>query len=270
MIKLIALDTDGTLLNSNGKILPSTKAAVAKALQAGIKVVLCSGRPIAGLKHFMDELGITGPDQYAVTLNGAITRDADGKMLTADLVNNYFYRKMTAFGKEHHVPFNIVDPDSRIITADRDIDFIELVQAWENTAGMFVREPDELPDDFEISKGCFVGNPKMLDEIEPAVRAEFGGDLYVVRADPHFLEVLNPKVSKGNGLQELGEKINIKPEEMMAFGDAGNDISMFETVGLSVCMGNGTDEAKAAADHVTADNDSDGIALAIDKYVFNC
>ena len=76
-IKFIALDTDGTLLNSIGKILPSTKKAVKTALDQGIKVALCSGRPIAGLKHFMDELGIIGPDQYAITLNGAITRTAD-------------------------------------------------------------------------------------------------------------------------------------------------------------------------------------------------
>ena len=58
MIKLIALDTDGTLLNSKNKILPSTKAAIRKALDQGVKVVLCSGRPIAGLAHFMKELGI--------------------------------------------------------------------------------------------------------------------------------------------------------------------------------------------------------------------
>ena len=86
-IKFIALDTDGTLLNSTGKILPSTKKAVKTALDQGIKVALCSGRPIAGLKHFMDELGIIGPDQYAITLNGAITRTADGKIMTKDLVH---------------------------------------------------------------------------------------------------------------------------------------------------------------------------------------
>ncbi|WP_201726533.1 HAD hydrolase family protein, partial [Lactobacillus helveticus] len=86
-IKFIALDTNGTLLDSNGKILPSTKIAVKKALEQGIKVALCSGRPIAGLKHFMDKLGIVGSNQYAVTLNGAITRTADGQVMTEDLVS---------------------------------------------------------------------------------------------------------------------------------------------------------------------------------------
>lgn len=114
-IKFIALDTDGTLLDSNGKILPSTKIAVKKALEQGIKVALCSGRPIAGLKHFMDELGIVGPNQYAVTLNGAITRTADGQVMTEDLVSNRLYRKMFAFGKKHHIPFNIVSPDRKSV-----------------------------------------------------------------------------------------------------------------------------------------------------------
>lgn len=269
MIKLIALDTDGTLLNSNNKILPSTKTAITKALNQGIKVVLCSGRPIAGLAHFMKELGIEGSDQYAVTLNGAITRNADGKIMTKDLVDNQLYRELTAFAQENKVPFNIVDPDSRIITADHDIDYFELLQAWENTAPMFIRTPDEMPSNFQISKGCFVGSGDLLDKIEPSLREKFGNDLYIVRADTNFLECLHPDVNKGNGLKELGKKINIKPEEMIAFGDERNDISMFDTVGVAVAMENGSQEAKDHANYVTSSNDEDGIAKALDKFIFN-
>ena len=268
MIKLIALDTDGTLLNSKNKILPSTKTAIKKALDQGIKVVLCSGRPIAGLAHFMNELGINGSDQYAVTLNGAITRNADGKIMTKDLVSNELYRKLTEYAKEQKAPFNIVDPDSRIITADHDIDYFELLQAWENTAPMFIRTPDEMPKDFQISKGCFVGSKDILDKVEPNLREKFSNDLYIVRADDHFLECLHPNVNKGNGLKELGEKIGINTDEMIAFGDEKNDISMFDVVGTAVAMGNGSQEAKDHADFVTASNDEDGIAKALDKFVF--
>lgn len=268
MIKLVALDTDGTLLSSDDRILPSTKEAVKKALDKGVKVVLCSGRPLAGLKPYMDQLGIRGADQYAVTLNGAIMRNADDQILAQNLLDNHYYRELTKYAKENHVPFNIVDPDSRIITADHDVDYFELLQAWENKAGMLIREPDEMPADFAISKGCFVGDPQRLDNFEPQLRKDFGQELYIVRADQYFLEVLHPDVSKGNGLVELGEKIDIKPEEMMAMGDAGNDISMFKVVGTAVCMGNGTEEAKQAADYITASNDEDGIAQAFDKFVF--
>ena len=252
MIKLIALDTDGTLLSSKNKILPSTKRAIKKALDLRIKVVLCSGRPIAGLEHFMKELGIEGSDQYAVTLNGAINRTADGKIMTQDLVNNALYRALTKFAKEQKVPFNIVDPDSRIITADHDVDYFELLQAWENTAPMFIRIPDEMPDNFKISKGCFVGSKEILDQVEPTLREKFRKDLY----------------NKGNGLKELGEKIGITPDEMIAFGDEKNDISMFDIVGTAVAMGNGSQEAKDHADYITDSNDNDGIAKALNKFVF--
>ena len=72
---------------------------------------------------------------------------------------------------------------------------------------------------FEISKGCFVGSKEILDQVEPTLREKFSKDLYIVRADDHFLECLHPNVNKGNGLKELGEKIGITPDEMIAFGD---------------------------------------------------
>lgn len=122
MIKLIAIDTDGTLLNSQGEIQASTKEAISKALDRGVKVVLCSGRPIAGLAPYMNELGIKGEDQYAVTLNGAISRKASREIMTSDLIANSVYRQLTAYALSLKLPFNIVDFESRIITLNHDID----------------------------------------------------------------------------------------------------------------------------------------------------
>ena len=71
---------------------------------------------------------------------------------------------------------------------------------------MYIREPDDFASDFEVAKGCFVGKSELLDQWEEKIHQEFGNDLYIVRADDHFLELLNPKVNKGNGLKELTEK----------------------------------------------------------------
>ncbi|CCI87410.1 Cof-type HAD-IIB family hydrolase [Lactobacillus gigeriorum] len=264
-IKLLAFDMDGTLLNSKGKILTSSKQALQAVLAQGIKVVLCSGRPFAGLTTYLDELGIHGDDQYVITLNGAISRTASGTVMTQDLVENKYYRQMTAFGIEHHVPFNIVDANSRIITADHDVDFMVYIQAHENTAPLYIRTPDEMPDTLQIAKGCFVGDQAKLDQVEPLVRAKFGDSLYVVRADKNFLELLNPHVNKGNGLRELYEKLNISADEVIAFGDQVNDIPMFEFAKTAVCMANGSDEAKAKATYLADSNDNDGISKALAK-----
>lgn len=268
-IKLIALDIDGTLLNSDGEILGSTKKAITRALDKGIRVVLCSGRPIDGLTNFLNELGIKGSGEYVITLNGALIRNTDADIITENLVPNSFYREMTAFGLAHKIPFNIVDSNSRIITADHNVDPMIYRQAYENNAPLYIRTPDEMPEDnIRIAKGCYVGDPSLLDEWEPVIKKKFGKALNVMRTENTFLELLNKAVNKGAALKILAEKLNLSSDEVMAIGDERNDIEMFNYAGTSVCMGNGQEDAKKAADYVTGSNDRDGIAEAFEKFVF--
>src|SRR5699024_12179384 len=88
-----------------------------------------------------------------------------------------------------------------------DVDLMVYTQAYENSATLYIREPDELPSDFEIAKGCFATKAKLLDQWEDKIRQEFGQELYIVRADDCFLELLHPNVNKGTGLKELTEKL---------------------------------------------------------------
>lgn len=265
-IKLIALDIDDTLLSSQGKILPSTQTAIDAALAQGIKVVLCSGRPLAGIKPYLDQLGIVSADQYVIANGGGMIETVTGTAIAKHLIDNANYRRMTAFAQERQVPFNVVDQNSEIITADHNIYWLIAVQAWENKAGILVRDPDELPADFQIAKGVFVNDEAHLDELEAAVRAEFADDLYVVRAGREFLEIMNPNAGKGRALADLSAALEIMPEEVMAVGDEGNDIAMFNFAGTAVAMGNGTDEAKSHANYVTGANDDGGLADAIEKF----
>lgn len=269
VIKLVAIDIDDTLLSSTGKILPSTLISIQAALTQGVKVVLCSGRPLAGIKPFLNELGITEPDQYVIANGGGMIESVTGQAVAKHLIDNADYRRLTAFAKSRQLPFNVVDPDSEIITADRDIYWLIAVQAWENKAGILVREPDELPADFQIAKGVFVASAETLDNIEVDVQQAFGEQLYVVRAARQFLEVMNPNAGKGQALQDLAAKLALTADEVMAIGDEGNDVAMFNFAGTAVAMGNGTAEAKEHANFVTSSNDADGIAVAFEKYVLD-
>ena len=98
-IKLIAIDIDDTLLDSKGQLLPSTIAAVKEARDQGIKVVLCTGRPLAGAQHYLDALDLAGDDQYVITYNGAVIESIAGRIVAKHLVDNAHYRQLTAFGK---------------------------------------------------------------------------------------------------------------------------------------------------------------------------
>lgn len=266
MIKLIATDMDDTLLASDGQMMQSSVDTIQNAIRRGIKVVLCSGRPLAGLAPYMAQAGITGRDQYAITFNGAIIRNANGHMISSKLLSRTDYADLTEFGLMHRIPFNVLDADSNIYTADRNIDFITVVQAAENEAGIFCRQPDEMPAEFQIAKGAFVGQEAQLDTVEPLVRATYEYNHYVVRAGRRFLEVMHRDVSKGNALKELTSKLGISRDEVMVLGDEENDISMFDFAGIAVCMANGGAKAKAHADYITEDNDHDGWANAVRKF----
>lgn len=268
MIKLIAIDIDDTLLSSQHKITPATKTALQKALAQGIKIVLCSGRPLAGVSPFLQDLGVNGGEQYVITYNGGLVETVSGKVLSRKILNNSDYRRIVEYVTDNNMQYYVLDDQSNVYTSDHDINRIAVVQAWENNAGILVREPDDLADDFEITKAAIVGEKDTLDQYEQPVKTEFSSDYYVVRAADNFLEIMHQGVNKGIGLQKLSEILNISSDEIMAIGDEQNDIPMFKFAGTAVAMGNGSDLAKEHATYITDTNDNDGIAKALEKLVF--
>lgn len=267
MIKLIAIDIDDTLLNSQSKITDQTKTALQEASRKGIKIVLCSGRPLAGVSPYLNELGISGDEQYVITYNGALVETVSGKIIARSTLDNDTYRKIASYATVNKMPYYVLDDDSNVYTSDHDINRITVVQAWENSAGIFVRTPDELDDDFEIAKAAIVGEKEQLDQFEQPVKKQFSEDYYVVRSAENFLEIMHQDVNKGNGLRKLAQSLHIDPEEIMAIGDEQNDIPMFKFAGTAVAMGNGSKLAKSHADYVTDSNENDGIAKILTEKV---
>lgn len=266
MIKLVALDIDDTLLNSVGQITTQTKKSLQNLLQQGVKIVLCSGRPLAGVSPFLQDLGLHGDDQYVITNNGAIIETVSGSILQRQTLDNQVYRQFVDFVTSNKMPYYVLDDQSRVITSDRDINRIAVVQAYENSAGIYQRTPDELPADFEITKAAIVGEKEELDNYEPLVKKTFGDTGYVVRAGKNFLDLMHQNVNKGSGLKLLTDILNISPDEVMVFGDEQNDLPMFDFAGTAIAMGNGTELVKSHATYVTDSNDDEGIAHAIAKF----
>ncbi|RMC49729.1 Cof-type HAD-IIB family hydrolase [Lactobacillus sp. ESL0228] len=267
MIRLVAIDVDDTLLNSHGRLLESTKKVVKQALDREIKVVLCSGRPLAGVQHFLSDLKITGDDQYVITFNGAVIESLGGSKLKDDRLSQTTYKQIDQYAQKHKVAYNIVDADSQIITSNHNVNRITVIQAWENDAGILIRKPEELSENHHIIKAVFADETEKLDQIEQDVVAKFGQRNYVVRAATNFLEVMHKDVNKGVALEFLARQLRIDANEIMAIGDERNDIPMLDFAGISVVMGNGSNQAKKHADYVTLTNDENGIMRAFNKYV---
>lgn len=267
-IKLIAIDIDDTLLSSQGKILPSTKSALRRALEQGVKVVLCSGRPLPGVKPFLNELGISGDEQYVITYNGSVIESVTGEVLAQAGLSNQTYRQVDAYSQETGLKYNVLDRDGIIYTSNHDVNRITVLQAWENSAGLLIRKPTELADDFTAIKAAFVGETEELDQQETAARTKFGTENYVVRAADNFLEIMALGVDKGVGLKKLTNKLGLAASEVLAIGDERNDIPMFDFAGQAVAMENSAPIAKEHATYLTASNDEDGIAQALEELVF--
>ncbi|WP_334330126.1 HAD-IIB family hydrolase [Companilactobacillus sp. HBUAS59699] len=188
--------------------------------------------------------------------------------MNKQLINKNEYQILVDYADKNNLQYYALDTDSNIYTGNHDVSRVVALQAWENRSGIFIRTPEELPDDIAIAKFDFVGEEDVLNLNEPQVVQDLNDDHSVIREGTVFLAVLNSNANKGAGLQTLADHLKIDPDEIMAFGDERNDIAMFKYVGNAICMKNGTDHAKKYADYITDTNINDGISKAMNKFVF--
>ncbi|UQS87065.1 sugar-phosphatase [Nicoliella spurrieriana] len=265
-IKLIAIDIDGTLVDDDKVLREPTKQAIAAARQRGVKIVLCTGRPISGVEKYLEELSISGADEYAISFNGSSIQDANGKLISNHTITYDDYVDTEALGRKLDVNFQIENTEA-IFTFNRDLSPYSVYESSIIRLPIKFRNPEDIKPDLTITKSMFVSTPEKITHAKNNIPKEISDRLYVVQTEPFFLEFLNKNISKGNALRELAAKLDLKPENIMAIGDQGNDLSMIKFAGLGVAMGNAIDENKAAAQFVTKRNVDDGVAYAINKFV---
>ena len=170
MIRLIAVDLDDTLLNSHKQLSPATVEGLQTALASGIKVVPCTGRPLPGVRTTLDALGLHGDDQYVIVQGGGVVQSTSGKIIAQKFMNHQDYKDFSTFATSVSaagIDSNVLTPAGDVYTADRNISRYTVLQAWENHAGIKVREPQEMPDDFVIAKGILLGEPEQVAKIQP-------------------------------------------------------------------------------------------------------
>ena len=269
MYKLIAIDLDGTLLKDDKTITNVNKKTLRKAREVGVKVVLTSGRPIQGIEKYLDELGLTGKDDYVIGINGAvICKSSDSSVVDTNAVLTgkdikYIYNKIKNLDTYVHA-----------FTSKEDLVNIEskFSDAEEKRINLKVRRVDfldEVQDEDEILKLVLEEEKEILDEITPQIPKELFEKYTVIRSLDFMIEFMNMNCNKATGLEKLAQHLGINREEIMAIGDADNDKEMLEYAGLGVAMGNAKDEIKQLADFVTKSNEEDGVAYVIDKFILN-
>ncbi|WP_203649948.1 Cof-type HAD-IIB family hydrolase [Secundilactobacillus yichangensis] len=262
MIKLVALDLDNTLLTNDKKISRVNEQTLKKLAATGVKVVLCTGRPINAIWHYLEQLGLTNADDYTITFNGALvinntSRDSLAKqgLSKTDLV------PLHDFCKAQRYPMDILDFDQVYPVTD-------LVKSIYKLGGGIKFEPmtfAELPDHL-YAKVVAAQKPEILDKMVAALTPELHGQYHIARSQPHILEFLSPTTDKSVGLHALLQHFGWDESNLMAFGDAENDEGMLKAASVGVAMANAIPEITAITKYHTGTNEEDGVAEFVDKY----
>lgn len=273
MYKLIAVDLDGTLLNSQKEISPENLQALQEAMEKQIKVVVCSGRIFAGARFFARQLGTPDP---VIACNGAIIRDmATDEVLRADGLSLENCRQAIELCHEEGIYYHVYIGDTMY------------AEKLEFSARFYWEKNQKLPEKDRVDIRIAEDMNRVLKEVEvlPSKIVSISRDpehlqrvrtrmeqiqgMDVVSSFHDNFEVVNHGVSKGVALEFLCRRLGIKPEEVAAIGDNENDISMLRFAGLGIAMGNAEEMARQAACRVTLKNDEHGVAQAVRRYILS-
>jgi len=268
-IKLVAIDIDGTLVNSKLELTDEVVQAIKEAEDSGVKIVLCTGRPTPGAQSYIKELGLNQEEDYSITYNGALVKKTDTEeVILQTAMDHNDFLKLYEASKQAGVHFHMLHNDT-IITLDKDIHHYTVHESYVSGVPLFYSDFEEISAGNLYSKMMMVDWPEDLDQGIKKLPEELWEDYTVVRSEGYYLEFLNKNSSKGKALKELAGRLNISSEEVMAIGDSGNDIDMIEYASLGVAMENATDELKSKAQYITQSSDDNGVAGAINKFVLN-
>lgn len=256
--KLMAVDMDGTLLNLESEITPFTLQTVKQAVEKGLIFTLCTGRPLQGVKRYVDQLGLDCP---VITYNGAvIAHSTTGEILFSQTMDADEARRVYDLAREKQTMF-IIWSQNRLYASEisEKTHFYEEITSTKAT----LIEDFGAVLDAGITKMLWYDDSDTLEKWIQELDDEGFAHTTFTKSRAYFLEFFSNKTSKAVAMEKLGEYYGISREEMIAVGDQTNDLPMIQYAGMGIAMGNAVDAVKAAADYITATNSEDGVAQAI-------
>ncbi len=263
--KLLVLDVDGTLLNNEKELSARNLAAVRKAQQTGIQIVLSSGRALGGILPLAQRLELNNYGGYVLAYNGGYVQDMKTgevlfeKHLEKDVIEFVYNRArqrgfsaLTYQGDELWTD----NPGNPHVIKEAEINQMRIVPTKDFVEDIL----------FRPCKCVLVSDDEdKIISLEANWKKRLAGSAEVFRSEDFFLEITPPTVDKGNTLAFIMQKLGLSTEEVIAIGDGVADVPMLQLAGTSVAMGNARDSVKACADHITLSNEEDGVAAAIES-----
>ena len=264
--KLLALDIDGTLTNTQKDITPATLEKIIEAQEKGNIVAIASGRPLPGIRKIADTIELDRFGGYVLAFNGGRIVDySTGEVVYQAVLDNDVVRDIYDYCLKAGCGMVTYDGD-RVITGT-DIDGYMTFEASINH--MEIMRIDNFREyiDFPLNKCLLTADPDKAEKIEQELAEKFGDQLNIFRSEPYFVEIMPPNVHRATSLEKLLEVLDMDRKDLVACGDGYNDLTMIEYAGVGVAMANAQDIVKEHADYITLSNDEDGLVPVVDKFI---
>ena len=276
-IKLVLADVDGTLVTHTKVLTPRAIGGVQALAEAGIAFAITSGRPPRGMQMFVEPLKLTTPlaafnggrfvrPEFSLVEQHVLARDAVEPILAlieAHQLDAWIYRGNDWFVRERHGPhvdreeWTVKFPPTVVPDFAGQMDEVVKIVGISDDLDAVARCEADIVRQFSTDVRCKKTTP---ERDQPSA-------VFAARSQPYYVDVTHPQANKGAVVLALAKMLEIGPGDVATIGDMPNDISMFERSGLSVAMGQSSDEVKHAATHVTNSSEEEGFANAIECFI---
>jgi Cof subfamily protein (haloacid dehalogenase superfamily) len=260
-VKLVLADVDGTLVTQEKALTERAIAAVGRLREAGIEFAVTSGRPPRGMSMLVKPLALTTPIS---AFNGGVIVRPDMSVIEQRTISAEIVPAAVELLSEGGVDVWLYSGadwlvrDPKAPHVDREAKTVQFQPK-------VVKDFDGVKDVAKI-----VGISDDHDQLDAATekaREKFGKHVSAAQSQPYYLDITHPKANKGEVVSYLSKHLDIPAEQFATIGDMPNDVLMFARSGLSIAMGNADHQVQRAARHVTASNEDEGFAKAIERFV---
>jgi len=262
-IRLLLADVDGTLVTQEKVLTPAAIAAVQGLRLAGVAFAITSGRPPRGMSMLIPRLALSTP---IAAFNGGVFFNADLSVIESRLLDAATSGKAVELITAQGLDVWIYTSDAWLI---RDEDAPHVAHEV-STVGFQPEVVTSFTDVHLLHVAKIVGvsnDHALVEACEKALQGSLGGNASVARSQPYYLDVTHPQANKGEVVTTLSKRLDIPLAEIATVGDMPNDVLMFAKSGLSIAMGNASDEVKARASVVTDSNEREGFAKAVKRFI---
>src|SRR5699024_10363416 len=251
MIKLIAIDLDGTLLTEEKIIALGNKEALQKGRQRGVKIVLCTGRPLAGITPYLEELELQGSEDYSITFNGGLVQKNDtGEIVAKSALALAEVLDIASLSQKLSLPLDVLS-DADVLQLPTSNEHLSIYSHLNPLLSFHSATFEDLTENRLFNKVVEGYNQDYLNQKITKIPPDYRQRYEVIKTRANLLEFMPKGITKAYGIEALIKKLDLKQAAVMGIGDEENDLPMIQYAGLGVSMANAVEIVKQHADVIT-------------------